>query len=80
MINRFLNIIINIIINNVNNIYYNKKYTVIFKNILSMWIKEVHICIVQSFLVAPKMCEQVGRAECGNVLISLMEILRFDRR
>ena len=33
-----------------------------------MWIKEVHICIVQSFLVTRKMCgpwEQVGRAVCG---------------
>ena len=34
-----------------------------------MWIKGVHICVVQSSPVAPKMCrpwEQVGRAECGT--------------
>ena len=34
-----------------------------------MWIKEVHICIVQSFPVAPKMCvtwEQIRLAKCGR--------------
>ena len=34
----------------------------------------MHICVVQSFPVAPKMCgpwEQVGRAECGTQCVKI---------